>query len=241
MSKNILLLVEGEKTEITFFEKLSENYFGGYNTKIVPYKCNIYALYKYLESYNFDIDLIDALTLKNELLCDKDKEFIKNNKFIRRFLIFDFDFQEKNVSNEEKVERLKKMVSYFNDESDKGLLLINYPMFESIREPFGKIQIYDYEQDYKQVVDLRGDKCDLSRLDRNKSDEFIANSLCFTNCIVNSKYEKIKYDVLKELWYNDEIMNKQIKEYKRNKYVYCVNLSVQLPLIYFGESLYKKI
>lgn len=122
-----------------------------------------------------------------------------------------------------KVERLQKMTKYFNDESDNGLLLINYPMFESIRELSGHIQIYDYEKDYKQLIDLRGDKCDLSRINRSKINDLITNSICCTNYIINSKYHKIKYDILKELWYNEQIMDKQLKKYKNEKCIYCVN------------------
>ena len=113
MTKNILLLVEGERTECDFFNKMGEIMFGGVNIKIISFKCNIYSLYKFMEEYEFNIDLIKALTLKKNLLKEEEIEFIKENKFFMKFLIFDFDFQEKYISDSDKVIRLQKMRSFF--------------------------------------------------------------------------------------------------------------------------------
>ena len=74
-NKYILVLVEGEKTEINFFNNISNVFFKqNHIIEIIPFKCNIYKLYKHIESYNFNIDLIDALlTTKN--ISNEEKTF----------------------------------------------------------------------------------------------------------------------------------------------------------------------
>ena len=241
MTKNILLLVEGEITEVSFFKNLSDKFLGECNIKIVSFKCNIYALYKYISEYNFDIDLIKALTLSDNLLSSKDKSIIKSSKFIRKFLVFDFDFQEKNLTNDEKIDRLKSLKEYFSDETDQGLLLLNYPMFEAIKEPFGITSKYDFKLNYKQLINNRGIKYDLSKLKREQIETLILNSIILENFIINKIKIKPSYQELQNNWYSLELLEIELNEYLKNKEIYCINTSVQLPLIYFGESLYRKL
>ena len=241
MTKNILLLVEGENTEVGFFNNLSDNFLGECNLKIVSFKCNIYALYKYISEFNFDIDIIKALLLSNDILTDEDKVFIKSNNFIRKFLVFDFDFQEKFLSDTEKANRLRILKKYFNNETDQGLLLINYPMFESIKEPFASINKYDFNLNYKQLINKRGIKYDLFRLSRERIETLIINSIILQNFIINKLHSKPSYHELQKSWYNLELLEIELNEYLKNKEIYCINTSVQLPSIYFGDSLYGKL
>lgn len=241
MTKNILLLVEGEHTEFDFFNKMSENFFGGINIKIVAFKCNIYSLYKFMQEYEFNIDLLKALTLKKDLLTDEEKSFIKENKFFMKFLIFDFDFQEKNISYEDKVTRLQKMCAFFNNESDQGYLFINYPMFEAIREYAGQINTFNFEDNYKQLIDKRGINLNVNHLEYNDFINFILESILIENAILTGSYAKPSYEAISKNWYEDRILNTQIKKYEADKYIYCLNTSIQLPLLYFGEQLYRKI
>lgn len=241
MTKNILLLVEGERTECDFFNKMGEIMFGGVNIKIISFKCNIYSLYKFMEEYEFNIDLIKALTLKKNLLKEEEIEFIKENKFFMKFLIFDFDFQEKYISDSDKVIRLQKMRSFFNNESDQGYLFINYPMFEAIKEKTGQINIFDFNNNYKQLITLRGINLNPNQLEYIDFTNLILESISIENSLITGSFTKPAYETLDSYWYEDKILNIQIDTYTKHKYIYCLNTSVQLPLLYFGERLYKKL
>lgn len=60
MAENILLLIEGEKTEKSFFENYNKSFLGK-DVEIVPLRCNIYSLYQLMKSYDFDIEIEKAI------------------------------------------------------------------------------------------------------------------------------------------------------------------------------------
>ena len=54
MAEKILLLIEGEKTEKSFFENYNKSFLGK-DVEIVSLRCNIYSLNQLMKSYDFDI------------------------------------------------------------------------------------------------------------------------------------------------------------------------------------------
>lgn len=143
LSNNIkvLIVVEGEKTEPTFFD----HFFNSFSLKADLYTIgtNIYSLYDRMKYYEFNCDVKEVL---KELSSSKTDQEILSQNFTYTYLVFDSDLQhkevherEKSISSETLAEnnffKLKEMADYFIDETDPsiGRLYINYPMMESFR------------------------------------------------------------------------------------------------------------
>lgn len=242
--KNILLLVEGEKTEKDFFLKYSDSLMGKANIKIVPFRCNIYALYSFMKEYDFNIDIVDALLLCKSVDED-DKERIRGKKFFRRFLVFDFDFQDTHFSREDKIRRINDLARFFDDDSEQGLLFINYPMFESVKEKFHIPPLtfcYKEETNYKGLAASRGNSMILKNLQYDDFMDLIRNSVGIEQSILSMDTEdRFTYDMLSKAWYSDDLLKRQIEQLNKENAIYCINTSVQLALVYFGLSLYQKL
>ncbi len=128
--KKILIIAEGS-TEKIFINKLFELFYAG-DASIFLLKTNIYRLYQYYESYKqpySDLDLKNVLLEKVKNLTDQDKEKLLCENYSETLLIFDWDPQDPLFG----AEKLKKLMTHFNDSSDYGRLYINYPMVESFR------------------------------------------------------------------------------------------------------------
>lgn len=241
--KNILLLVEGESTETTFFDKYGKSLMGESNIKIVSYKCNIYAFYNFLKEYDFQIDLVDGLLLWTQT-SEEEKQILANKKFIRKYLVFDFDFQENSYEFEQKVEILKQMSSHFNNESDNGLLFINFPMFEAYKEKLINNHPATFavnSTNYKDVVDKRGNKIDASKLKYEDFIQLINESLLIESFILNKHGKPLDYSSIVDSWYDGSILDSQLRKIKKDGTIFCYNSSVQMAISYFGEKFYKKL
>ncbi len=121
--KNILFIVEGEATEVTFLKRIAKK-IPGYAYLIYSYKTCIYELY---EELILDEYLDILLTLREKSKKNRKNLFDKNYTDI--YLVFDFDPQYHKFAPE----KIKKMLMFFNDSTDKGKLFLNYPMMESYR------------------------------------------------------------------------------------------------------------
>lgn len=132
--KNVLVIVEGAKTEPKLLKQLVQVFGNGF--RVYSYGANIYDLYDFLqknygEDFNNDIPDLDLLFLLKSNEKDVEKRKILDNKFTDVLLVFDFDPQDTHQCKEEK---LIKMMRYFSESTDQGRLYINYPMVESYRD-----------------------------------------------------------------------------------------------------------
>lgn len=238
-----LILVEGAKTERIFYERLNKAFLGNYQFNIFTFKCNIYALYQFLQKYKFDIEVPQALIESPNLITENERKVLQSTKFTRIFLVFDMDIKENGFNYEEKKRRLKKLQRLFNNETEYGLLLINYPMFESIRERInGDLYFKPFSvESYKDVIDKRGEKIDLSKCDYTQILSLINNSICLTNRLLTGSTSRPKYKDIKNTWGKATILNKEIKLLDEEGKLFCLNTSCQLPLICIGDKLYKKL
>lgn len=138
---NILIIVEGEKTEPDFFNRYCSVF--GIAAKLFIVGTNLYSLYDKMKNYDFACDIKDVL---EELDSSGKYKTILDEKFAFTYLIFDSDIQNKPpnrrddacLSRElisENFSKLEEMSRYFTDETDPtiGKLYINYPMMESFR------------------------------------------------------------------------------------------------------------
>ena len=124
-SKNILIIVEGARTDTRLMIKMMENY-GLDNYNIVSYNTNIYVLYKqlFVDGSSYGVDLLQTLIEheKNENI----KEKLKLN-YTHIILCFDLDPHDSQYSNKKIIE----LSQFFNESTENGKLYLNYPMIES--------------------------------------------------------------------------------------------------------------
>lgn len=134
---NILIVVEGNKTEPRFFQRMAEIF--GLQCEIYCFSTNIYTLYRRMKEYDFDVDIKDVLKEEH-----KDRASLLDKRFAYTYLVFDCDLHhpKKLETREEKkvifenFAVLREMAEYFTNETDPtiGKLYINYPMMESYRD-----------------------------------------------------------------------------------------------------------
>ncbi|WGE85479.1 hypothetical protein [Actinobacillus equuli] len=158
MPSKILLITEGKKSEPKLFNKIINLFEIEEDISIYQYQSSIYSLYDYIKN-NYDLDDISNLDIVNLLksrvrkLNDKNSEKyleMLNQKFTDIILIFDFEPHDPKFNDEV----LLQLSQHFQDETEHGLLLINYPMHESYKH-------YKYSQSEKDssFLDLKVEKC----------------------------------------------------------------------------------
>ena len=128
MTRTVLFIVEGEKSEPQFLRKLW-NTCPGPEVKTYSYGTNLHRLIKDLFSEGY---LDEDLDIQRHLLSeetDEDKKRLLEGTYNDIFMIFDLDPQDSNVD----FEKIRKMLDFFDDSADNGKLYINYPMLESYK------------------------------------------------------------------------------------------------------------
>lgn len=128
MNKKILFVVEGmaEKSELNnaFLQHLGlskEEY------QIFKYNTSIHELYDLLNKpENIGISLTAILLTDNKIDVDLNTQV--DSTFSSIYLIFDYDPQYHKYDSK----KLEYLVNRFNNETEEGLLILNYPMFESM-------------------------------------------------------------------------------------------------------------
>ena len=249
MPDRILVLVEGVEKEIQFFKSMNHQFLGQKdNIELVPFGCNIYSLFKLMEEYDFDIELEKAIDV-SPTIPPEQKEKIKKQKFPFKYLVFDFDFQDSSLTEEEKIKALDKMLSVYNNDSDNGLLLINYPMFESFQEPISsqktmedsKVKVGDFCS-YKESIANRKLGVNCKTLQFSDFKGYIHTTLCELNYLFNYSFgEKIPYKELVNDDFQINVYHRQIEQLQEYEYVYPLNTSVLIPVIYLGVNKYNSI
>lgn len=152
----ILFVFEGEKREPRLFHYISKLY--DIREEIVcTYNANLYELYQDLEQ-NDDRDLFSALKIRSKKSGNTDLDSYCSSNFGQIYLFFDYDPQQSsNTSNNNSTTlnefnlRIKKLLDFFDEETEHGKLYINYPMVEAIRYtktlPDAKYHTYTIECD----------------------------------------------------------------------------------------------
>lgn len=122
----ILILVEGAKTDVKLMNHLLDVYHISNSHSITSYNTNIYNLYQEMFDGK-DPSTIDLLQLLKEKEVDVEKKKLFDNYYSDIILIFDFDPQDHLYA----ANKVREMLEYFHESSDMGKLYINYPMIES--------------------------------------------------------------------------------------------------------------
>jgi len=130
----ILFVFEGAKREPDLFRAIETLFFQDKQSIVCSFGNNIYELYNELQSYEGDGDIVSILKERYQGQSDSPfKDDVKSSDFSEIYLIFDYDFQNKNIPLKVMNSQIEEMLALFNDETENGRLYINYPMVEAIR------------------------------------------------------------------------------------------------------------
>lgn len=134
--RHALLVVEGDKEEHRLVNSLFKAFAPDAKWRIHTYGTVIHDLIEKINvDYGGDFDNIEIRKVLVDMLPDGEspiRDMLLYTRFTDVILMFDFDPQDDRMS----IDGLRKMVELFNDsgDTDRGLLLINYPAVESVKE-----------------------------------------------------------------------------------------------------------
>jgi hypothetical protein len=124
---DILVIVEGGKTDIRLMERLLMLYGIDSKHQIVSYNTNIYALYNAVFKEVDDPYSIDLLLHLRSREPDTTKKLLLSQSYAEILLVFDFDPHDPEYSDE----KIREMMAVFSESTEMGKLYINYPMVEA--------------------------------------------------------------------------------------------------------------
>ncbi len=128
MTKRILFIVEGQRTEERFIRKMMREFSLTEERETYVYGTNIHVLYESVFGKDDpeDTDLLLALKSQTE---SKEEKRILSESYSDVLLVFDAEFQDPKFNPE----HLRAMLAHFSDSTVYGKLYLNYPMMESYR------------------------------------------------------------------------------------------------------------
>ncbi len=144
---NILFIVEGSKDEpkyidqfIQYHKEVMEQNGNNVSPIIVQsYGTLIYDLYKRISSYPEE-DEFETIPVLLDILKSKSLKYSSDlenyDNFSDIFLFFDLDahyYWKRRDRNDVLYNDMRDLLSFFNESTEKGKLLISYPMFEALK------------------------------------------------------------------------------------------------------------
>lgn len=216
MKSKILLIVEGEVDEPRILGSESHGLLSliGSDYEIVPFANPIYELYEAYKNGEYD-DLVSYLRIEKGLKIDED--ILSKNAFSAIYLIFDFEPQDHKYTDE----KIKDLLSIFNNETELGKLYINYPMVEAYYD-LESLPDLNYNKKTIQLNGLNGKiyKKNVNMTTCLKKNKITNKDLCY---IIMHNYNKAKYISKTKNKYIDylAVLNSQLtlKQEKNEIYV----------------------
>jgi len=240
MSANILFIFEGEKTERQIVNNLQQNLFATNETVITSvYGAEIYQIYKDISEDNY----LDTFSIIKERVQNVEalKDY-KRDDFAEIYMFFDYDGHSRTADDD----KLKELLAFFREETDKGKLYISYPMVEALKH----INCFDSFKDlcvecktkinYKNLV---SGQC------INKLQDFTNYDVAVWRQLIDTHLKKMNYivfdsfDFPQDIILQETIFSKQLEKY----------ISLQCPMVsvlsafpifihdYFGNSKTKEL
>lgn len=270
LSKNkILLLVEGTKTEPYLMEMYATTLQEKFELDVISFKTNIYVLYQNIKSLNdqFGSDSTSTLEMLKSILKDRESRLdeeknyeelaqirkdlkILDDKFPYIYLLFDLEIQDNHLTNDKKKIALIEMQRYFNDETENGLLLINYPMIESFRdyqkpapsEEFFERHIKKEEaKQYKSIVGKRGNNDNLSKYKREDFENITLQNILKVNYLLSNNKEAPKYEDFISIIQDNYFLNRQFECIEKENRIYILCCALFVYISFFGKVYYNQI
>lgn len=237
--RRILLLVEGKSVEVKLFSKILDCY-----PEIQVKKQNIYfyntslwllshALSKEFGDtwYEEEIDFLSFLQsspviqgqITNLHAEQADAVDFKEFSFTDIFLVFDYERQDPNFD----AALLHKMLAFWSESTENGLLYINYPMIEAykhLKKPLPDLgylsrkcncsELFSNEtklNKYKHIVGSESSFTDLRKYTRELFRDFVIHNLSKASAIAKGTTD-ISAQTAQQYWQNmrmDEILDVQ--------------------------------
>lgn len=205
-----LFIFEGAKSETKIVEKLEANFLRKTSSIKCIFDAEIYQLYTILKNEGiYSVDIVNILKERSKDTAELLDEYNRHS-FAYIYLFFDYDAHSTLADDSKIIE----LLSFFNNETENGMLYISYPMVEALRhyndfESFihktvkckrDKCRNYDNctdrvscirEPHYKQLVstDCRPQLCNINQYDAKLWCELITAHLCKMNFLVNDIYD----------------------------------------------------
>lgn len=252
----ILLIVEGEKTEPKLFEQLGKvKWNQSSELQIIDIRTNIYSLYQSIlnlnEGFRDDststIEVLRQILINNRRLEDAKK---LEDKYPYIYLFFDLEIQDNHYENKKSV--LKEMMNYFYDETENGLLLINYPMIESYRDYKEPLIDSNYKnlfvkvddvlnKKYKSIVNQRGTNKNISKYTSKEFELLFLQNLLKANYILEKDFIAPEYDSFENIIIGQSILEKQFEYITTENKIAVLCTCLFVFVYYFGKEYYKKL
>ncbi len=156
-NRRILFIVEGQRSEPRFLNKMHELLLGTKLENIHVLGRSIHQLLREIVVNGHIDDDLDIVSLLRED-ANEDELVILSHDFSDVYLVFDMDPQDTVYDDL----RLREAIRYFDNSTENGKLYLNYPMVESyrhLREPYDegyldrKVSMDEIRCGYKQLVD----------------------------------------------------------------------------------------
>ncbi|MCM1557147.1 MAG: hypothetical protein NC087_06395 [Anaeroplasma bactoclasticum] len=252
----ILLIVEGEKTEPKLFSQLEKvKWNQSCELQIVDIRTNIYSLYQAIKNLNegFIDDSTSTIEVLRQILKDNNRleEAEKlEDKYPYIYLFFDLEIQDNHYLDKKTI--LEEMMKYFYDETENGLLLINYPMMESYRDykeplidPNFKnlfISIEDVlNKKYKSIVNERGTNKNFSKYTAEEFELLFLQNLLKANFLITNEYAAPSYDFFVEIVTGKFILDTQFDFIDKENKIAVLCTCLFVFVYYFGKDYYNKL
>ncbi len=231
----ILVIVEGEKTDVRLMKRILNIYQLSDSHEIVSYKTNIYSLYQEMFEEK-DPSTMDLLQLLKEKEHNPEKRNILDERYSDIILIFDFDPQDPLFTPE----KIKRMLAYFQESSNMGKLYINYPMVESFYymktipdEHFSEYCVA--KQDiprFKEKLDEFSIKKDQRKFAKDKND--------YDN-VIKCNYEKAKKMTNSNAYQDTLVLEKECSALEKEERLYVLCTCIFYILDYNPNLVFKEI
>jgi hypothetical protein len=244
MNKLVTLLVfEGKRTEPRIFDNLKRTLFSNTENRILyaTYNTNIYQLWDEIKQDD-GLDLIEILRERNINSLNG----ITRKSVFDIYLFFDHDPHDTFASDDE----IKKMLEYFNNETENGKLYISYPMVEALKHFENDLSNERFKDCIESISTLSNYKrkigkitCfqDIRHLTKENWNYILAENIKKANLIVNSVYKKPGYSNINELNQKNIFSNQLEKYIQPYKSVAVLSGFPFFIAEYFGEGFYNNI
>ena len=247
MSKNILFVLEGEKTEPKFLKKIVSLMRIYDNYEIFSYRANLYQMLEgMLKDGEIDSDL-DFIEYLKSCKTNKEDQYVLEKKFSDIFLFFDMDPQDQLYDSD----KLAKAIEYFGDSTDNGKLYINYPMFESFKHisNLDDLSYLDTMVARKDIVNYKGTVngvgmvtlSDFSRIDESTMLKIILLNLRKANMILGNGSDIPSVESYDESTSQGRLLNAQIGKLNETDKIYVLNTCVFNTIDYNPSRFYERV
>lgn len=207
-TNNILFVFEGEKTEKQIADTLSKNFLGSNVVITCAYCNNLYQLFEEI-SADEDLETFSLLKAKENNLALQDFD---RDDFAEIYMFFDYDGHDTKADDL----KVQKLLTFFNEETDKGKLYISYPMIESLKhyidlKSFQHLKVKCKENIY--YKNLVSQNCSKELI------QFKKYNLGIWKTLIIAHLQKMNYIVLgaytfpNELIFQLEIFKNQVEKY----------------------------